>query len=73
MCNGRADEHDDWVSTEQSEFPETSTGSDGEDILGLDESRQVNELLDYEDWTFLLRLPSSAEISTARKLPGALS
>ena len=117
MCNERADEHDDRISTKQSEFPETSTGSDGRghfhdsdgskmlntiltvwgssrkrtirrilscwwvwfdgraylcasehlDRLGLDETRQVNELPDYEGSAFLSRLPSSTEISTATK------
>ena len=38
--------------------------SDEVNRLGPDESRQVNDLLDYEDSTFLSRLPSSAEIST---------
>ena len=122
MRNGRADEHDDRISTEHSEFQETSIGSDGRghlhdsdgskmlntiltvlgssrgrttrrilsgwwgrfdgraylcasehvrgvasdevDRFGLDEGRQENELLDYEDSTFPSRLPSSAEIST---------
>ena len=38
--------------------------SDEVDRLGLDESRQENELLDYADSTFPSRLPSSVEIST---------
>ena len=46
MCNGRADEHVDRISTEQSEFPETSTGSDGRGHLHVsDGSKMLNSIL----------------------------
>ena len=38
--------------------------SDEGDRLDMDESRQEDELLNYEDSTFLSRLPSSVEVST---------
>ena len=63
MRNGRADEHDDRISTEHSEFQETSIGSDGRGHLhDSDGSKMLN--------TILTVLGSSRGRTTRRILSG---